>query len=45
MKKFFFIFFAILILNITAYADDSLIQIKQHLERIEKDIGLTEPIR
>ena len=38
MKKFFFIFFAILIFNITAYADDSLIQIKQHLERIEKDI-------
>jgi hypothetical protein len=39
MKKIFFTFFCILILSFTVYADESLTQIKQKLERIERNIS------
>ena len=39
MKKILFKFFCILILSLPVFADDSLIQIKQKLERIEREIS------
>ena len=38
MKKIFLSLFCVLILSLAVYADDSLIQIKQKLEKIERDI-------
>lgn len=38
MKKIFYLFFSILFLNFAVFADESLLQIKQKLERIEKDL-------
>ena len=38
MKKIFIVLFSVLILNFAVYADESLIQIKQKLEKIERDI-------
>jgi len=38
MKKIFYSFFSILFLNFSVFADESLLQIKQKLERIEKDL-------